>query len=130
TNLVSTSYNFWVGTGSYPRPASNPLSNQWFFWQPVSASTPGDPRAPAARRTHHGQNVDAPDSSRIKYVAPAAEHPMMLDINDPDTGRSGSSAIGYLDNHDAGGQNILYADGHTMWRSDEQVSHKYRDIYY
>ena len=126
TNQISTSYNFWVGMGDYP----GDVSNQWYFWQGFAqGSTPESPAAPCPRRTQLDRRVKAPDSGRVKYVPPAAEQPMMLDINNPRTGRSGSTAIGYLDNHD-GGQNVVYVDGHNEWLSDEQITQKYRQIHY
>jgi len=128
--IISTSYNFWVGVSTYPVQ----LSNEWFQWQGFAAgSTQANPNSPVPRLSHMGKQVtwQRPGSPHIisKWVALPSSQPMMLDINNPVTGVSGSTAIRYPNNHETG-QNMVYVDGHGAWRNNSEITQRYRSIFY
>jgi prepilin-type N-terminal cleavage/methylation domain-containing protein/prepilin-type processing-associated H-X9-DG protein len=123
---ISTSYNFWVGLGNYP----GSTSNMWFDWQGfASGSIQAQPNSPCPRRIYHGQLVAWDKNGLKKWVAEPSKQPMMLDLNNPLTGISGSTAIQFYNNHNDG-QNTLYADGHSRYLNDTDIINRYRSIFY
>lgn len=125
-NLVSTSYNFWVGTGNYPVV----ISNAWYGWQGFAqGSTTASPSSPCPRLSAAGTRLVWPENNLAKFLAQPSDQPMMLDLNNPDTGVSGTTAVKYLNNHE-GGQNTVFTDGHGKWLRNDEITKQYRNIFY
>ncbi len=123
---ISTSYNWWIGVGTYPVV----ISNAWYGWQGFAVgSTLSRPNSPCPRRTFLGTQTAWPDNNLKKYVAQPSKQPMLLDLNNPLTGISGATAIQFANNHD-GVQNVSYVDGHTAKQNDSDITQVYRSIYY
>lgn len=123
-NLITTSYNIYVGTGDY----TAVISNAWYKWQGFATnSSAASPNAPCPRRTFYGRYEVWPENGRMKYVGEPANSPMLLDVNDPRDGLS----WWWFDNHNSeSGQNVVYGDGHAKWLNDDDIAHKYREIHF
>src|SRR5690606_29217990 len=68
-NLISTSYNFWVGTGNYPVV----ISNAWYGWQGFAqGSTKTSPSSPCPRLATLGTRLVWPENNLAKFVALAS----------------------------------------------------------
>lgn len=130
-NKCSTSYNFYTGMADYPSGGGG-YSSSFFGWYPgIWTSTQANPRAPCPRIQFIGKITKDPGSGKSMFVGNASIVPMALDINNPNTGITGTAAIQYFNNH-ASGQNMVFVDGHGKFFHNSQINllAKYRGIYW
>ncbi len=123
----STSYNFYTGRGDYP----SIKSRNFYGWHEAPWSTESDPKLPCPRVQMAGKNNKDPRTGMAGFVGAPSIVPMALDINNPNTGISGTSVIKYANNHSVG-QNMVFVDGHGEFRrnSDINVTAKYKYIFW
>lgn len=118
-----TTYFFVAGTGNHIG-GCDYMNGRVLY----ANSLPTFPMAPVARLNYC--NTTWTSSCRTEYVAPESEQPLATDMYRPDVGYW----LPYADhrpmkNNHAGGENIVYVDGHVAWKTAAQVKSRFRDYH-